>query len=127
MTEDLEARLSGLGGERPLPPELAARLETALLAAIAGPERAEPALVAEAAVALDGPRPLPAEVQARLEAALLSRRRPLPARAMQAVLAVAAVVALVVASVGLLVHALRVRSRSKGLLPSGPARTSPAP
>ena len=75
MTEDLEARLFGLGGERPLPPELAARLETALLGAIAGPERAEPALVAEAAGALDGPRPLPAEMQARLVAALLSRRR----------------------------------------------------
>ena len=56
MTEDLEARLFGLGGERPLPPELAARLETALLAAIAGPERAEPALVADHGdVLLQGP------------------------------------------------------------------------
>ena len=136
MTEDLEARLSGLDGERPLPPELAARLETALVAAVAGGLVAEPPLIAEETIALDGPRPLPAHVRTRLEGALLvsRRRRLVPARAMQAVLAVAAVLALVVASVGLLGrfgpsgrgHEVTAAGPTGSTPSSAPATTAPA-
>ena len=64
---DAEPALSGLDGERPLPPELTARLEAALLAAVAGglpvPSDAE---------SLDAARPLPEPLRARLESALLA-------------------------------------------------------
>ena len=62
-----ELPLAGLDAERPLPPELRARLEAALLAAVAGglPVPAD-------ADALDAPRPLPEALRARLESALLA-------------------------------------------------------
>ena len=64
---DAEPSLAGLDAERPLPAELQARLEAALLAAVAEglpvPADGEP---------LDAPRPLPEPLRARLESALLA-------------------------------------------------------
>ncbi len=67
MTEEPEFPFDGLDAERPLPPELRARLEAALLAAVAGglPVPAD-------AESLDAPRPLPEPLRARLESALLA-------------------------------------------------------
>ena len=67
MTEEPEFPFAGLDAERPLPPELRARLEAALLAAVAGglPVPAD-------AESLDAPRPLPEALRARLESALLA-------------------------------------------------------
>jgi hypothetical protein len=65
--QEPEPPLAGLDAERPLPPELRARLEAALGAAVAGglpvPADGEP---------LDAPRPLPEPLRARLESALLA-------------------------------------------------------
>src|SRR5205823_12643376 len=65
--QEPELPLAGLDAERPLPAELRARLEAALLAAVAGglpvPSDAE---------SLDAPRPLPEPLRARLESALLA-------------------------------------------------------
>src|SRR5438067_13786620 len=65
--QEPELPLAGLDAERPLPAELRARLEAALLAAVAGglpvPTDAE---------SLDAPRPLPEPLRARLESALLA-------------------------------------------------------
>src|SRR5437763_5536998 len=67
MIDEPDLPFAGLDAERPLPPERRARLESALLAAVAGglpvPSDAE---------SLDAPRPLPEPVRARLEAALLA-------------------------------------------------------
>ena len=64
---DVDPLLAGLDAERPLPAEVRTRLEAALLAALAGglpvPSDAE---------SLDAPRPLPEAVRARLESALLA-------------------------------------------------------
>ncbi|MDQ1515777.1 MAG: Periplasmic binding protein [Actinomycetota bacterium] len=67
MPDDPELPLSGLDAERPLAPELRARLESAMLAAVAGglPVPADEE-------ALDAPRPLPEVVRTRLETALLA-------------------------------------------------------
>jgi len=107
VTEEPELPLAGLDAERPLPPELRARLEAALLAAVAG----GPPVSAEAGP-LDAPRPLPEPLRARLESALLAeaavpaapvrggggRRR----RLVAGLSAVAAVLLLLVAVAGLL-------------------------
>ncbi|MEW6476072.1 MAG: hypothetical protein AB1679_27765 [Actinomycetota bacterium] len=78
MTDEPEVPFAGLDAERPLPPELRARLEAALLAAVAGglPVPADarelhqpPGTHTES---LDAPRPLPEPLRARLEAALLA-------------------------------------------------------
>ncbi|HEV7863291.1 MAG TPA: hypothetical protein VGR20_11340, partial [Acidimicrobiia bacterium] len=66
-TDEPEFPLAGLDAERPLPPELRVRLESALLAAVAG---GLPVPTDEEA--LDAPRPLPEPVRARLESALLA-------------------------------------------------------
>ena len=67
MTDEPELPLAGLDAERPLPPELRARLEAALMSAVAGglpiPADAE---------SLDAPRPLLEPLRARLESALLA-------------------------------------------------------
>lgn len=65
--DEPELPLAGLDADRPLPAELQARLEAALLAAVAGgfPVAAE-------GEPLDAPRPLPEPLRARLEAALLA-------------------------------------------------------
>ncbi|HYT38796.1 MAG TPA: hypothetical protein VEN99_04760, partial [Acidimicrobiia bacterium] len=67
MTDEPELPLAGLDAERPLPEALRARLESALLAAVAGglPVPADEA-------ALDAPRPLPEALRVRLESALLA-------------------------------------------------------
>jgi len=67
VTDEPEVHFDGLDAERPLPPELRARLEAALLAAVAGglPVPAD-------AESLDAPRPLPEPLRARLESALLT-------------------------------------------------------
>lgn len=67
MTGEPELPFAGLDAERPLPPELRARLEAALLSAVAGglPVPAD-------AESLDAPRPLPEPLRARLESALLA-------------------------------------------------------
>jgi ABC-type branched-subunit amino acid transport system substrate-binding protein len=67
VTDEPELPLAGLDAERPLPPELRARLEAALLAAAAGglPVPAD-------AESLDAPRPLPEALRTRLESALLA-------------------------------------------------------
>ena len=67
MTEEPELPLAGLDAERPLPPELRARLEAALLAAVA-----ESLPVPSGTGSLDAPRPLPEPLRARLESALLA-------------------------------------------------------
>jgi len=78
VTDEPEFPFDGLDAERPLPPELHARLEAALLAAAAGglPIPADtrglhqpPETDAES---LDAPRPLPEPLRARLESALLA-------------------------------------------------------
>jgi hypothetical protein len=84
MTDEPELHLEGLDGERPLPPELAVRLEAALLAAVAGalPVPADawglhepPGTNPES---LDAPRPLPEPLRARLESALLAEAAATP-------------------------------------------------
>ena len=76
VTEEPEFPFDGLDAERPLPPELRARLESALLAAVAGglPVPAD-------AESLDAPRPLPEPLRARLESALLAEAATSPADA----------------------------------------------
>jgi hypothetical protein len=78
VTDEPEVPFDGLDAERPLPPELRARLEAALLGAVAGglpvPGDAgelhqPPGTHAES---LDAPRPLPEPLRARLESALLA-------------------------------------------------------
>ncbi|HET9770769.1 MAG TPA: ABC transporter substrate-binding protein [Acidimicrobiia bacterium] len=102
-----EFPLAGLDAERPLPAELRARLEAALLAAVG-----EGLPVPADAESLDAPRPLPEPVRARLEAALLAEAAvsaagevvPLDGRRRRAFAvwsSVAAVVFLVIAVAGL--------------------------
>lgn len=67
MTDEPELPLAGLDAERPLPPELRARLESALLAALA-----DGLPVPADAESLDAPRPLPEPLRTRLESALLA-------------------------------------------------------
>ncbi|HEV8628604.1 MAG TPA: hypothetical protein VG034_29590, partial [Acidimicrobiia bacterium] len=76
MSDEPELPLAGLDAERPLPPELRARLEAALLAAVAGglPVPAD-------AESLDAPRPLPEPLRARLESALLAEAAATPSEA----------------------------------------------
>ena len=76
MTDEPELPFDGLDAERPLSPELRARLEAALLSAVAGglPVPAD-------AESLDAPRPLPEPVRASLEAALLAEAAATPAAA----------------------------------------------
>jgi hypothetical protein len=78
VTDEPEVPFEGLDAERPLPPELHARLEAALLAAVAGglPVPADaggfhqpPGTHPDS---LDAPRPLPEPLRARLESALLA-------------------------------------------------------
>ena len=64
---EYELPLAGLDAERPLPLELRARLEAALLAAVA-----DGLPVPADAESLDAPRPLPEPLRARLESALLT-------------------------------------------------------
>ena len=86
MADDLERRLAGLDGPRPLPPAVRARLEATVLATTSAPAPATPAgepmpvheSPAERAeplstpVPLDSPRPLPSPLRARLEEAVLA-------------------------------------------------------
>jgi hypothetical protein len=76
VSDEPELPLAGLDAERPLPPELRARLEAALLAAVAGglPVPAD-------AESLDAPRPLPEPLRARLESALLAEAAATPSEA----------------------------------------------
>jgi hypothetical protein len=76
VTDEPELPFVGLDAERPLAPELRARLEAALLAAVAGglPVPAD-------AESLDAPRPLPEPLRARLESALLAEATSTPAAA----------------------------------------------
>lgn len=106
MADLPEPRLAGLDAERPLPPALYARLEAALLAAVASPP--VPAAWTEETtptppeVALDAPRPLPPDLRDRLEGALLAGRRARWTPWVRPGLAAAAALALVLASVALL-------------------------
>ena len=78
MTEEPEFPFDGLDAERPLPPELQARLEAALLAAVAGglPVPADAGGLHQPpgtrTDSLDAPRPLPETLRARLESALMA-------------------------------------------------------
>jgi len=80
VTDEPELPLSGLDAERPLPPELRARLESALLGAVAAglaaPGDGGSLPVPADAESLDAPRPLPEPLRARLESALLAEAAP---------------------------------------------------
>src|SRR3954470_22434123 len=67
MTDEPEIPFEGLDAERPLPPELRARLEAALLGAV--PDALPVPAYADS---LDAPRPLPEPLRVRLESALLA-------------------------------------------------------
>jgi hypothetical protein len=125
--------LAGLDAERPLPPELRARLEAALVAAVAGglPVPAD-------AESLDAPRPLPEAVRARLESALLAEAVVTSAEAAEVVTsldgrrsrkvvaawsAIAAVLLMVVAVAGLV---SRGHSGSQSLQAAGGSTTTTA-
>ncbi|MBV8981683.1 MAG: IPT/TIG domain-containing protein [Acidimicrobiia bacterium] len=73
MTDELERELRGVDGERPLPPAIYSRLESALVddarARHTGTDD-----VAVALEALDAPRPVPASTRAALESALIRTR-----------------------------------------------------
>lgn len=71
--QEPELALAGLDAERPLPPELRARLESALLAALA-----DGLPVPADAESLDAPRPLPEALRLRLESALLAEASATP-------------------------------------------------
>jgi hypothetical protein len=78
VTDEPEVPFEGLDAERPLPPELRARLEAALLAAVAGglPVPADAGGLHQPpgthTDSLDAPRALPEPLRARLESALLA-------------------------------------------------------
>ena len=72
--DDIETRLSGIDAPRPLPSELRARIESAVVSAAGAEDAVLPP-------GLDAPRPLPRDVRLRLERALVpslaARRAPL--------------------------------------------------
>jgi hypothetical protein len=121
MDDRPDRDLAGLDAERPLPPDLVARLESALMddaaaRAAHGTGDDRTAMLFEA---LDVPRPLPASTRAALEDALTGS----PAPRWQPLLAVAAVLLLVIGSAA----ALRVGQRAGAdhNVAAGPSRSVP--
>ncbi|HMC42157.1 MAG TPA: hypothetical protein VKI20_04035 [Acidimicrobiales bacterium] len=117
--DELERELAALGGARPLPASLRARLEQALVAQAPAAEAV--ATDDNLLVGIDSPRPLPPALDGRLTATLATEAAPLPRRLRRRVeaalmpsaggrrpvavaLAVAAAVVLLVATVGTLVR-----------------------
>lgn len=111
---DIERELRGLDVERPLPPALYERLETALLDEADG-------IGAEVFEGLDAPRPMPPKVRAAVEDVLI-RTAPTDRRA-RVFLASAAAVLLIVGAVAALRAGTPSQNRS---VASGPVRSVPA-
>jgi hypothetical protein len=121
MDDRPDRELAGLDTERPLPPALVARLESALLddAAARAAHATGDDRTSMFFDALDAPRPLPASTRAALEDALTRS----PAPRWQPLLAVAAVLLLVIGSAA----ALRV-GQGRGAdrnMAAGPSRSVP--
>ena len=120
MTDELERDLRGLDVDRPLPPALYSRLESALLDD-AEDRRSGSDDVADSLGSLDAPRPVPASTRAALETALIrTRGRELRSR----VLLGAAAAILVVGALALL---RGTASTSHHQVAVGPAPTAPSP
>ena len=119
MADGLERELSRLDGDRPLPPTLYSRLESALLDD-AEARRIGYGELAVALDALDGPRPVPAPARAALERALIPPDR----RAFRSRLILGAAAAIIVL-VGAVAALGGRSSRSHHQVAVGPAPTVP--